>query len=381
MPFATNAADGTRVYFEDDGGAGTPVVLYGGILDSTELVRREPIPLALRELAGEFRLIYADHRGLGRSDKPHDVASYAMPLQAMDAVAVLDELGIEQAHFAGASYGGRLCFGIGEHAADRALSLVAGGQQPYAIDPDGPLARVVSGVLNKTRREGAVAFVEALEAVLGNAAFPDEFRAGYLAQDGAAVAAAAEAMLIQGDISGDLRAWSIPCLIYLGAGDADFFEQARRAADEIPNAEFVGLEGLDHLGAHFMSERIIPAVLRMLRGASGGRARHEAEPSHGCGAPAQHQPRRGLPPLTQSAGTRRSPRREPSNENAFCVASTSGNCPRTARPSSIVSGERPRARISGRASSGVTSKNSAPRSTSRNVYDAAAGMSTSTIGL
>jgi hypothetical protein len=41
-------------------------------------------------------------------------------------------------HFAGASYGGRLCFGIGEHAADRVLSLVAGGQQPYAIDPDGP---------------------------------------------------------------------------------------------------------------------------------------------------------------------------------------------------------------------------------------------------
>ena len=76
-------------------------------------------------------------------------------------------------------------------------------------------------------------------------------------------------MLTQGDISGDLSAWSVPCLIYLGAGDADFFEQARRAADEIPNAEFVGLEGLDHLGAHFMSERIIPAVLRTLRSASG----------------------------------------------------------------------------------------------------------------
>ena len=268
MPFATNATDGTRVYFEDDGGAGTPVVLYGGILDSVELVRREPIPLALQELADEFRLIYADHRGLGRSDKPHDVASYAMPLQALDAVAILDELGIEQAHFAGASYGGRLCFGIGEHAADRALSLVAGGQQPYAIDPDGPLARVISGVLDKTRREGAAAFVEALEQYW-ETRLPDDFRPGYFAQDGAAVAAASEAMLTQGDIAGDLSAWRVPCLIYLGAGDADFFEQARRAAGEIPNAEFVGLEGLDHLGAHFMSERILPAVLRTLRGASG----------------------------------------------------------------------------------------------------------------
>ena len=123
-------------------------------------------------------------------------------------------------------------------------------------------------MLDRTRREGAVAFVEALEEYW-ETRLPDDFRPGYLAQDGAAVAAAAEAMLEQGDISSDLRAWSVPCFIYLGAGDADFFEQARRAADEIPNAEFVGLEGLDHLGAHFMSERIIPAVLRTLRSASG----------------------------------------------------------------------------------------------------------------
>ncbi len=268
MPYATNAVDGTRIYFEDDGGRGTPVVLYGGILDSVDLVRQEPIPLALQELSDEFRLIYPDHRGLGGSDKPHDVGSYAMPLQAMDAVAVLDELGVERAHFAGASYGGRLCFGIGEHAAGRVLSLVAGGQQPYAVDPGGPLAQVVRGVLDKTRREGALAFVEALEEYW-ETRFPDDFRTRYLAQDGAALAAAAEAMLTQDDIAEDLSAWRVPCLIYVGAGDADFFEQARQAAGEIPNAELIGLEGLDHYGAHFMSERVIPAVLRTLRGASG----------------------------------------------------------------------------------------------------------------
>src|SRR5829696_3197096 len=55
-------------------------------------------------------------------------------------VAVLDELGTERAHFIGNSWGGRLGFGIGEHVPERVLSLVIGGQQPYAIDPDGPLA-------------------------------------------------------------------------------------------------------------------------------------------------------------------------------------------------------------------------------------------------
>ncbi|HEU0303893.1 MAG TPA: alpha/beta hydrolase [Gaiellaceae bacterium] len=264
MPYATNPHDGTRIYFEDDGGTGTAVVLYGGILDSVELVRRSPIARALQELPDELRLVFADHRGLGRSDKPHSVPSYAMQLQAADAVAVLDGLGIEQAHFAGASYGGRLCFGIGEHAPERVLSLVAGGQQPYAVDPNGPLARLIVSILERTRRDGVRTFVEALEAYW-ETRFPEPERTGYLEQDGMAVAAAADAMLTQGDISDDLTAWQVPCLIYLGAGDADFVDQARRAAEEIPAAEFIALDDLDHYGAHFLSERVVPAVLRHLR--------------------------------------------------------------------------------------------------------------------
>lgn len=264
MPYATNAVDATRVYFEDDGGAGTPVVLYGGILDSVELVRRAALARALGELSAEFRLIYADHRALGRSDKPHEVEAYAMSLQAADAVAVLDELGLERAHFVGASYGGRLVFGIGEHAPERVLSVVAGGQQPYALDPDAPLARVLVGALGATRREGVQAFVEALEGYWG-IRIPEIERRGYLAQDGEAVAAAAEALVTQGAISDDLRGWRVPCLIYIGAGDVDFLEQARRAAGEIPDAEFVALDELDHLGAHYETERVVPAVLRTLR--------------------------------------------------------------------------------------------------------------------
>jgi hypothetical protein len=58
MPYATNAVDGTRVHFEDDGGDGTPVVLHGGIIDSVDLVRESKIAQALQELPkDEFRLI------------------------------------------------------------------------------------------------------------------------------------------------------------------------------------------------------------------------------------------------------------------------------------------------------------------------------------
>lgn len=264
MPHATNPHDGTRLYFEDGGGAGAPVVLYGGILDSVELVRGSSMARALQEVSAEFRLVYADHRGLGASDKPQDVDAYAMPLQVADAVAVLDELDLRRAHFVGASYGGRLCFGIGEHASARALSLVAGGQQPYAMDPTGPLARAMDGVLDRTRREGAHVFVEALEAYW-DTRFPEPERTGYLAQDGAAVAAMAESLLTQGDLSPDLTTWTVPCLAYLGSGDVDFVDGARRAATEIPDIELITMDGLDHLGTHFLAERVVPAVLQHLR--------------------------------------------------------------------------------------------------------------------
>jgi pimeloyl-ACP methyl ester carboxylesterase len=93
MPHASNPVDGLKVYFEDDGG-GVPVVFHGGLLDEVADVRESGIAQGLP--AGEFRPIYVDHRGLGRSDKPHDPAAYAMPLRVADATAVLDQLGIER---------------------------------------------------------------------------------------------------------------------------------------------------------------------------------------------------------------------------------------------------------------------------------------------
>jgi pimeloyl-ACP methyl ester carboxylesterase len=174
-----------------------------------DLVRGFNIAQALQELPDEFRLIYVNHRGLGRSDKPHDAEAYAMPLRVGDAVAVLDELGMERAHFIGNSWGGRLGFGIGEHAADRVLSLVFGGQQPYAIDPGGPLARTVTEALAESRREGSLEpFVGALEAFAGGRV-PEVLRARWLDNDPAALEAAWSAALAEGAISEDLGAWEV----------------------------------------------------------------------------------------------------------------------------------------------------------------------------
>jgi pimeloyl-ACP methyl ester carboxylesterase len=262
--YAMNALDSSRVYFEDDGGEGAPVVILGGFLDPVELVRHSPIPRALQAFPGEFRLIYIDHRGHGRSDKPHAPEAYAIPVRVADVVAVLDELAIERAHFIGISWGGRLCFGIGEHAPERARSLVIVGQQPYAIDPAGPLTRALGEAVAASSERGIEALVLAFEAVAGR--YPESVRAVYLASDAAAMRAAFRAVMAEGAVSQNLGAWDVPCLICVAENDVDFFDQARRAAEEIPNAEFVSIGGTDHLGVDTAPvDAVLPAVLRILR--------------------------------------------------------------------------------------------------------------------
>lgn len=263
MSYATNGQDGIRIYFEDDGGAGAPVLLHDGFGDSVQDLRESEIARALP--AAEFRLIYADHRGHGRSDKPSEPSAYAMPLRVADAAAVLDRLGIERAHFIGRSWGGRLCFGVGEHAPQRVRSLVIGGNQPYSW-PDSPLGCLVGEALAAGREQGSMeplvrAFEETWEVE-----FPASQRARLLGNDPAALHAAWSAAMVEGAISEDLGRWRVPCLIFIGAADADFLDGARRAAGEIPNAELLLLEGAHHYAAHMSQDEVVlEAVLRTLR--------------------------------------------------------------------------------------------------------------------
>lgn len=262
MPYARNPADNSRIYFDDDGGSGTPVVFHGGFGEPIDLVRDSQ--LAGSVPAHEFRHIYVDHRGHGRSDKPHDPEAYAMALRAGDAVAVLDELDVGRSHFIGMSWGGRLGFGIGEHAPERVLSLVIGGQQPYRW-PDSPLVRVVTeGLAAARREESMLPLLEAFEEFWG-ITFPDERRQQVLANDPVALQAAWQAAMDEEPISDDLGSWDVPCLIIIGEGDVDFLEQAQQAAEEIPTAEFISMVESDHYTAHTQQpEDVVKAVLRTL---------------------------------------------------------------------------------------------------------------------
>ena len=90
----------------------------------------------LEPLAGTFRVISFDNRGIGGSDRPP--GPYSARMMAEDAVAVLDAAGVGRAHVLGASLGGmvaqELALGWPERV-DRLVLACTTGRRPGRL-PD-----------------------------------------------------------------------------------------------------------------------------------------------------------------------------------------------------------------------------------------------------
>jgi pimeloyl-ACP methyl ester carboxylesterase len=259
VPYATNPLDGVRTHFEDSTGDGPAVVFMPGFMEPLEAARSSGLA---RALSREFRLVYVDHRGHGRSDKPYDVEAYAPATRCGDVVAVLDSCGIDRAHFIGISWGARLGFAMGEHARERLRSLTLCGNQPYAWDIDSPLVQATLRAVAAGRTGGIAAIVDTFEAEL-EYRHPEPMRTWVLENDPVALDAALHSVLEEGEISRDLSAWTVPCLIYVGEDDP-MHDDAERAAAEIPSARFLSLPGHTHLSAPDEVDTLLPHVLELL---------------------------------------------------------------------------------------------------------------------
>ena len=106
MPYIENS--GVRIHYAVEG-SGPELVLLHGFMGSIV----DWIALGyVGALQAHYRLILIDSRGHGRSDRPHDEASYALDRRVADVTAVLDALSVETAHFWGYSMGGYIGFGM-----------------------------------------------------------------------------------------------------------------------------------------------------------------------------------------------------------------------------------------------------------------------------
>ncbi|MDP7340108.1 MAG: alpha/beta fold hydrolase, partial [Vicinamibacterales bacterium] len=207
MPYTDN--DGTRIHYHVEG-SGPPLILQHGFTSSLE---NWYVYGYVAPLKAAYRLVLIDARGHGKSDKPHDPAEYDLKLRVNDVTSVLDDLGIDKAHYLGYSMGGRIGFGIALHAPDRVNSLMIGGMHPY--DTGG----------NATPSDRVTFLSQGMEAYVANTesqSGPTEpqRRARLLANDPQALIAAITAPR---GTSGDVLAtMTMPCLLYVGEADGFF---------------------------------------------------------------------------------------------------------------------------------------------------------------
>ncbi len=99
---------GVRIHYRVEG-AGPPLVLQHGLSSSLESWYERGY---VGDLRRDNRLVLVDARGHRASDKPHDPGAYDMRLMASDVICVLDNLGVEKAHYWGYSMGGTIGYNL-----------------------------------------------------------------------------------------------------------------------------------------------------------------------------------------------------------------------------------------------------------------------------
>ncbi len=251
MPYANN--NGVKIYYELEGEGGPPVVLAHGGSSSLDTWRACGYPNALRD---EFLLILYDARGHGRSDKT-PASPESDPIN--DVAAVLDAVGMSEAHFWGYSAGAMTGFELAARNPKRFLSFILGGMTPYAWPDEMVKAVNISIDLFRLRLSDPDAYLERMEHLAGHPLTAEE-RAGFLERDAEASIAAQEAILARPPLTdAQLAAIPAPCLVYCGELDP-FRSGAQESVCHIPQGRFVSLPGLDHITAFYRSDQIVMQV-------------------------------------------------------------------------------------------------------------------------
>lgn len=245
MPYVSN--DGVRIHYHVEG-EGPPLVLHHGTSQSLEDWHSYGY---VQGLKGDYQLVLVDHRGHGRSGKPHDSKSYGLDKSVSDIVAILDDLNIPRAHYFGYSMGGSLAFGVAKYAPDRFHSLIIGAGHPYERSMEAARELLSRGI------EEFLAF--AFESAMAEPIEP-KVKARLLSNDVEALIALTKD---RPNLEELLPTMTMPCLMYVGERDP-LFSDVERAARQLPNGTFFSLPGLGHYEGYAKSELVLPQIKKFL---------------------------------------------------------------------------------------------------------------------
>jgi pimeloyl-ACP methyl ester carboxylesterase len=245
-----------------------------------------------RQLAGRgFFVIRYDNRDVGRSThmrglrpptirqlllRDKSAARYSLADMAADGIGLLDQLGIEQAHVAGASMGGMIAQTMAARHPDRVLSLASIMSNTGHIWKGTPGLRIYPVFLRRPapNREGAVESFVSVFKLIGSPGFPfDEAetrKAAELSYDRGYNPAGSgrqlAAIIAAGDRTAELRGIRAPTVVIHGTKDRMVRPSGGRAtAAAIPGARLVEIDGMGHDLPRGAWGRMIDAIVANAR--------------------------------------------------------------------------------------------------------------------
>lgn len=237
--------NGLRMYYEIHGAGGTPlVVLHGGLL-TIDVTFGALLP----ELAQDRQVIGVELQGHGHTaDIERDIT---LDNLAGDVVALLDELGIEQADLFGFSLGGLTAVRVASLHPDRVHRLVAAATH---FRSSGYHSGIRDGAADTAGRlPTAEEFQQWQDSYTRVAPNPDQF-----------FALAAKATPAPDDVDGwseaDLRAITAPTLLIIGDNDFVRLDHAAAMRDLIPAAQLAVIPGSTHMGLLRRTDILLPMV-------------------------------------------------------------------------------------------------------------------------
>ena len=254
-------AEVVRLHHVAEGPADAPVLLLGNSL-GTGAAMLDPVVPALVD---RVRVVRFDHRGQGASPVP--AGPYAMSDRARDVVALLDELGVERAAYAGVSMGGMVGLWLAANAPDRIERLVACCTSAHPGSPEAWAQRAEAVTAAGTTAAIADAVVARWVTPGFAAEHPEvgeRLRAMLLASPAEGYAACCRA--IEGlDLRPDLERIRCPTLVVTGAQDeATPPEHGERIAAAIAGARLERLDPAAHIPMAERPDAVAALILEHL---------------------------------------------------------------------------------------------------------------------
>jgi class 3 adenylate cyclase len=270
QPIRYARRDGVSIAYTVTGEGPVDLLFIGGFVSHLDIIRTWPLPAAfLDRLASFARVIVFDKRNQGLSD----AGPYTLEDVAADAIAVLDDAGIERVSLFGVSEGGGACTLLAATRPDRIEAMVQYGTwarvpqeegNPHGVDRE-RVDRTWGGILeNWGTGEGVEMFAPSV-------ADDPEFRAWWarLLRAGASPAAARTMvdMYMHADVRPLLGSVSVPSLILWRGGDKLVPPGLSAAvAEGIPGAQSRELRGSDHVFFVGDQEALIAPIEEFLTG-------------------------------------------------------------------------------------------------------------------